>query len=141
MEKEDFHEVAKKALEFTKKYYKLLDDVNKRHTVVEFYANFSNLLEWNGHKYSTQLDISNYIKELPKTEHKINVVDAQPLPGNVGGRTKGAEIDCTFLITVNGLVIYDDEHKREFFQRFVIRQKGAVYYIVNDYYRWLSEKM
>lgn len=141
MEREDFNEVAKKALEFTKRYYKILDDTENRSTLMEFYANFSNLCEWNGHKYSTQADIFNYVKQLPKTNHKINIVDAQPLPGNVGEKDKNTEADHTFLITVNGLVTYDDEHKREFFQRFVIRQKGAIHYIVHDYYRWLSEKM
>lgn len=141
MEQTDFNEMAKKALEFSRRYYKTLDDLSARQNLVQFYAAVSNLCEWNGHKYSTQTDIFNYLKEMPKTSHQVDVVDAHPLPGNNSKSSNAEEADHTFLVTVHGVVTYDDEHKREFFQRFVIRQKGITYFIVNDYYRWLSEKM
>lgn len=140
MESADCVSVAKKALEFTRKYYKTMDDLSSRPSIVQFYANFSNLCEWNGHKYSTQADLFNYLQELPKTHHTVDVVDAHPLPGNQPQSTNLETSDHSILITVHGSVTYDDEHKREFFQRFVVRQKGTTYYIVNDYYRWLAEK-
>lgn len=141
MEQTDFNEMAKKALEFTKRYYKTLDDLSDRPNLIHFYPNFSNLCEWNGHQYSTKEDVARYLSEMPKTKHQIDVLDSHPLPGNNSKSSNSEEADHTFLVTVHGVVTYDDEHKREFFQRFVIRQKGITYYIVNDYYRWLSEKM
>ncbi|ESL08493.1 nuclear transport factor 2 protein(NFT2) [Trypanosoma rangeli SC58] len=129
----DCTEVSKKALEFRQQFYQLLDDPNKRLDIVNLYAPGTPLLcEWNGHSLPDAASITAYLSGLPKTSHKIDCVDAQPLPGN--------EQADSFLMTVHGIVTYDDEHKREFFQRLVIRKVEGRYYIINDYYRWLSEK-
>ncbi|KAH9586616.1 Nuclear transport factor 2 [Trypanosoma melophagium] len=129
----DCTEVSKKALEFRQQFYQLLDDPNKRMEIVNLYAPGTPMLcEWNGHQLPDTTAIMAYLGGLPKTSHKIDCVDAQPLPGN--------EQADSFIMTVHGIVTYDDEHKREFFQRLVIRKLESRYYIVNDYYRWLSEK-
>jgi NTF2-related export protein 1/2 len=107
--------------------------MDDRLKIVELYPeDLSNLMEWNGHVLSTQQQIANYIQGLPVTSHKVSCVDAHPLPGNQGGDA--------FLITIHGDVTYASDHKREFFQRFVVRRNPAgKYFIFNDYYRWLSE--
>lgn len=134
MEQGHFNQVAKKALEFRQRYYKMLDDPTERPHLVALYApDVPNLCEWNGHPLPTPSDINSYFGSLPKTSHQVDTVDAQPLPGNENGDS--------ILLTVHGLVTYDDEHKREFFQRFVLRQApDNKVYIFNDYYRWLSER-
>lgn len=136
MDKQDVKEVAKKALEFTRTYYKSLDNPTVRPSLLDVYLDVPNLCEWNGHSYPTKEHIHGYLSGLPKTSHQIDVVDAQPLPGNIGGPSG----DFTFLTTVHGVVTYDDEHKREFYQRFVVRLVNHKCYIANDYFRWLSEK-
>ncbi|AAZ12640.1 nuclear transport factor 2 protein, putative [Trypanosoma equiperdum] len=129
----DCTEVAKKALEFRQQFYQLLDNPERRGDIVALYApNTPLLCEWNGHALPDTASIAAYLGGLPRTNHKVDCVDAQPLPGN--------ERADSFLMTVHGVVTYDDEHKREFFQRFVIRKVEERYYIMNDYYRWLSEK-
>ncbi|CCW61056.1 unnamed protein product [Phytomonas sp. EM1] len=133
MEQENFSEVAKKALEFRRRYYQYLDDPEQRHNIVNLYApNVPNLCEWNGHLLADHNYVQQYINQLPKTTHQIDTVDAQPLPGN--------EKADSFIMIVHGIVTYDREHRREFYQRFVIRSINNKYYIINDYYRWLSEK-
>eukprot|EP00796_Vickermania_ingenoplastis_P010850 gene10850-7516_t len=138
MEQEDFKTVAQRSLEFTRRYYKMLDDPSSRQDIVQCYApDVPNLCEWNGHRYATREEVNTYIQGLPKTAHKLDCVDAQPLPGTAGVSPNHR----SFLITVHGVVTYSDEHKREFFQRFVIIQRDTLCHIVNDYYRWLSEKI
>lgn len=134
MQDKDIKAVAQKACDFYKQYYKLLDDVNSRETLLSIYAEneSTELCEWNGHKLGWG-DLRMYFSGLPPTSHRIDVADAQPLPG--------CENADSFLLVVHGSVVYDGEHTREFFQRFVVRQDNSKYYIVNDYYRWLAEKM
>ncbi|KAG8345844.1 Nuclear transport factor 2 (NTF2) domain [Trypanosoma vivax] len=130
----DCTEVAKKALEFRQQFYQLLDNPSRRNEIVSLYPpNMPMQCEWNGHALSDTAAITAYLSGLPRTQHKIDCVDAQPLPGN--------ERADSFLMTVHGVVTYDDEHRREFFQRLVIRKVGDRYYIMDDYYRWLSEKV
>lgn len=129
----DLTDVAKKALLFKNEYYKALDSAEMRLAVTKlYYEGIPNIMEWNGHVLSSQAEISQYLAQLPKTVHTIDSMDAQPLPGN--------EKSDSFLMTVHGTVVYDDEHSREFFQRMVLRLMDGKYYIFNDYYRWLSEK-
>lgn len=134
MDQGSFNEVAKKALEFRQRYYKMLDNVEQRQALLTLYAvGVPDLSEWNGHPLSTLQDIDTHFKALPKTQHQIDCVDAQPLPGN--------ENADSILMIVHGVVTYDDEHKREFFQRLVLRKApDNKYYIMNDYYRWLAER-
>ncbi|KAG5485966.1 hypothetical protein CUR178_07560 [Leishmania enriettii] len=133
MEQGAFNDVAKKALEFRSRYYKMLDDPQDRSNVAGLYApDVPMVCEWNGHPLSTVGDVRNYISALPKTSHQIDMVDAQPLPDNQDGDS--------FLLTVHGTVTYNDEHRREFYQRMIIRRFEQRYYILSDYYRWLSER-
>ncbi|EPY28338.1 hypothetical protein STCU_03002 [Strigomonas culicis] len=131
MDQGSFTDVAKKALEFRNTYYKLLDSPD-RSKVLNLYApGIANLCEWNGHRLDSPAAVQEYVNSLPATHHQIDAVDAQPLPGN--------DKADSFIMTIHGVVTYDDEHKREFYQRMVIRRIDNLFYIVNDYYRWLSE--
>lgn len=138
MDQEDITYVSKTAVEFVRKYYKCLDKESDRPSLISFYADgIPSICEWNGHKLPTKENIQEYLSTLPPTNHVVDVVDAQPLPGN----GKEGTPDHSFLVTVHGFATYDGEHKREFFHRFVIRQIETKCYIVNEYFRWLSEKI
>mmetsp|Transcript_56789 Transcript_56789/g.65065 ORF Transcript_56789/g.65065 Transcript_56789/m.65065 type:complete len:139 (-) Transcript_56789:87-503(-) len=134
--KNEVRAVAAAALSFKTNYYQFLDKPEMRPKLLECYhPGASVLMEWNGHQLPTREAIQEYLTQLPKTNHTINTVDAQPLPGCENGDS--------ILMTVSGTVVYDDEHKREFFQRFVLRKtdpQSTTLFIVNDYYRWLSDK-
>eukprot|EP00164_Ancoracysta_twista_P024992 GFYU01047718.1.p1 GENE.GFYU01047718.1~~GFYU01047718.1.p1 ORF type:complete len:129 (+),score=29.42 GFYU01047718.1:34-387(+) len=114
----------------------MLDDPSQHHILVECYPDdpsVDRILEWNGHVLNKPGDIINYLKNLPKTKHLVECVDAQPLPGNTSG-------DC-FLLVCSGKVTYDEEHTRTFYHRFVIRQmpNEKRFYILNEYFRWTGE--
>lgn len=135
-DRNEIQRVAAAALSFKSNFYQMLDNPTRRAEIAQFYyPGASCLMEWNGHTLSTPNDVAAYLNELPKTNHQIDTADAHPLPG-----CEGAD---SILLTVTGRVTYDGEHRREFFQRFVLRKADPTskkLYIVNDYYRWLSEK-
>eukprot|EP00744_Colponema_vietnamica_P014536 GILI01020346.1.p1 GENE.GILI01020346.1~~GILI01020346.1.p1 ORF type:complete len:155 (-),score=33.53 GILI01020346.1:230-640(-) len=130
----DCNKVAQRALEFKKRYYEALDTMDKRPQLLEMYpAELEGLMEWNGHVLSSKNDVLQYFQNLPPTKHVIECLDAQPLPGN-------NDADA-FIVTASGKVVYDEEHTRMFYQRFVLRKVDTKYYIVNDYLRWTGEKL
>lgn len=123
--------VSLRAKNFAEKFYKLMD--TDRASIIPLYAaDAPNLCEWNGHALPDINTFQDYLAKLPPTKHEIFMIDAQPLPGNEGSDS--------FLLVVQGNVTYDTEHKREFYQRLVIRESNSKFYIMNDYYRWLGEK-
>lgn len=127
-------QIVANAITFVKNYYAKLDDASKRGELCEVYFEGAPvLLEWNGYPMVTRQQVFDYFSQLPSTKHEVNTADAHALPGCTNSDS--------ILVTVNGSVKYDDEHMREFFQRFVLRRNAdAKYYVVNDYYRWLSAK-
>lgn len=90
------------------------------------------LMNWNGHICNTVEEVQNYLATLPKTKHHIQSADTQPLPRPDG--------QVAFMVTVNGTVVYDDEHTKTFFQRLVFCEKDSHWFIIQDYYRWTGEK-
>ncbi|CUG86828.1 nuclear transport factor 2, putative [Bodo saltans] len=135
-DRNEIQRVAAAALSFKSNFYQLLDNPTRRAELAQVYhPGASCLMEWNGHALNTPEEIAAYLNQLPKTNHQIDTADAHPLPG-----CEGAD---SILLTVTGRVTYDSEHRREFFQRFVLRKtepSSSKLYIINDYYRWLSEK-
>lgn len=130
----DCNKVAQRAVEFRKRYYEMLDNVEKRPQLLEMYPDgLEGLMEWNGHLLSTKGEVGMYLQNLPPTRHTVENLDAQPLPGN-----QDADI---FIVTTSGRVVYDEEHTRMFYQRFVLRAVDKKLYVVNDYLRWTGEKM
>lgn len=130
----DCNKVAQRALEFKKRYYEMLDTMDKRPMLLDMYpSEVEGLMEWNGHVLSTKNDVLQYFQNLPPTKHLIESLDAQPLPGNT-------DADA-FIVTASGKVVYDEEHTRMFYQRFVLRAVDKKLYIVNDYLRWTGEKL
>lgn len=127
-----------KALAFVKKYYEVLDsrEPGGRESLLMFYNDAmatagTPLMQWNGHACATVSDIAAYLQNLPKTKHELRSVDAQALPGSQSADS--------FMITVNGSCMYDDEHLRYFYERLIIARDGATHYIANTYYRWTGE--
>jgi hypothetical protein len=123
--------VAKGAMEF---YYSLLDgDQAKRAQLLERYypAPQAPLMQWNGHTLAALADVQQYLASLPKTSHKVKSYDAQPLPGNTGGDS--------FVILIQGSVLYDGEHLREYHHRLIFGYVEKKLYVVNDYMRWTGE--
>ncbi|CAD2219077.1 NTF2-related export protein 1/2 [Angomonas deanei] len=133
MSRESVDKVAQSAQKFRLVYYGKLDNRSERHLIMNYYdPNIQDLCEWNGHKLNYN-GLQQYLSQLENTKHEIDSLDAQPLPGNEGSDS--------FILVVHGKVTYNDEHKREFYQRMIIRKEGNEdkYFVINDYYRWLSE--
>jgi NTF2-related export protein 1/2 len=136
LENSVLNEVTSAARRFKDAYYQALDAAPERRA--ELLARYypvpvaHPLMSWNGHTLATVADVQQYMMNLPKTKHTILTADVQPLPG--------AERVETFLVTVSGTCIYDDEHVRNFFQRLTVCHQEGRLYIVQDYYRWTGEK-
>lgn len=132
----DVNLITRKALQAVRTYYDCLDNPEKRAGLLNVYIQEPTshpLMEWNGYAMADRNAVWEYLSNLPKTKHEMKSVDAQPLPGNTNGDS--------FFATVHGSVMYDDEHTRHFFQRFVfcVRADQKVY-IANDYLRWTGEE-
>ena len=83
---------------FSKLFYDKMD--NKRHTIAKMYLETATA-SWNGNKVDGAVDIQKfYLDKLPKTEHLIMSVDAQP----VGSAFVGAQ--TTILVSVAGHVSF-----------------------------------
>lgn len=134
----EFREVTVKATSFANKYYELMDKGGEhRAMMLTFFSHQllspgTPLMQWNGHALNNQAEVTTYLENLPKTRHELRSLDAQPLPG--------CQNSDSFLITVNGQVLYDDEHTRFFYERLVVAQMEGKFYIVNSYYRWTGEQ-
>lgn len=135
----DVREVTMKALTFVKKYYEVLDAGGAaREPLMSFFNHplaspGTPLMQWNGHTLNTAQDVESYLSNLPKTKHELRSVDAQPLPGSTDADS--------YMITVNGRCVYDDEHTRYFYERIIVAKHKGLHYIVNAYYRWTGEEI
>ena len=62
---------------FSKLFYDKMD--NKRHTIAKMYLETATA-SWNGNKVDGSADIQKfYLDKLPKTEHNVTSLDAQPV--------------------------------------------------------------
>ena len=83
---------------FCKLFYDKMD--NKRHTISKMYLETATA-SWNGNKIEGGVEIQKfYLDKLPKSEHQVTALDAQPVASNfVGSQT-------TILVVVAGHVSF-----------------------------------
>ena len=86
---------------FSKLFYDKMD--NKRHTIAKMYLETATA-SWNGNKVDGSVDIQKfYLDKLPKTEHNVTSLDAQP----VGAAFVGSQ--TTILVSVAGNVSFQGQ--------------------------------
>jgi NTF2-related export protein 1/2 len=135
----DIKNVTTEALRLFRHYYSLLDGTPQtRVELQQLYVNPPTgeagpelLMEWNGHRAHSTQEVAAFFASLPKTKHEVKCADTHPLPAGA------------VMIIVHGEVVYDDEHKRLFFQRLILRRSNldgtGPWLIVQDYVRWTGE--
>ena len=126
--------VSAKAVRYIQKYYSLLDQESKRGEWVNLFMPIQTehpLLIWNGHILPTREEITAYAQNLPKTKHTTSSIDAQPIMNH----------NKDFIVTIQGTVIYGENHSKRFFQRITYTHapNSNEPFISSDYMRWTGE--
>lgn len=114
------------AEEFTKLYYESVD--KKRHQMARLYMD-NGLLVWNGNGANGKDNIQKYFQELPRSEHIMNTLDAQPIIDDA------VSSQLTFIIQVSGTVKFQDNPTKPFQQTFMITAQGDKWKIASDCFR------
>ena len=112
---------------FCKLFYDKMD--NKRHTISKMYLDTATA-SWNGNKVEGGVEIQKfYLDKLPKSEHQVTALDAQPVASNfVGSQT-------TILVVVAGHVSFQDSRQKPFQQNFLLTARGDHWKIATDTFR------
>ena len=112
---------------FCKLFYDKMD--NKRHTICKMYLDTATA-SWNGNKIDGAADIQKfYLDKLPKTDHQVHSLDAQPVASAfVGGQT-------TILVQVAGAVVFQDTKAKPFQQNFLLTAQGDHWKVATDTFR------
>jgi len=112
---------------FSKLFYDKMD--NKRHTIAKMYLETATA-SWNGNKVEGSADIQKfYLDKLPKTDHMITSLDAQPVLSDfVGSQT-------TILVSVAGNVSFQDMKSKPFQQNFLLTARGDHWKVATDTFR------
>ncbi|EAT37816.1 AAEL010233-PA, partial [Aedes aegypti] len=105
--------------EFTKLYNEKV--AKKRHQMTRLYMD-NGLLVWNGNGVNGKDNIQKYFQELPRFEHIVNTLVAQPIIGD----------DLTFIIKVSGTVIFQDNSTEHFQKTFTVTAQGDKWKIASD---------
>ncbi|XP_053690476.1 NTF2-related export protein-like [Sabethes cyaneus] len=113
------------AKEFTKLYYETVD--NKRHQMARLYMD-DGLLVWNGHGATGKDKIQAYFQQLPRSEHTMNTLNADPIVD------EAVPSQVTLIIQVSGYVKFLANPARPFQQTFMVTAQGDKWKIANDCY-------
>ena len=84
---------------FLELYYRMYDE--NRDLIGNFYQDTSKLL-WNGNFVEGRERISNFLRQLPPSEHVIQSFDAQPMLADWNEETQS----CSILVIVHGEVYF-----------------------------------
>ncbi|XP_058056957.1 NTF2-related export protein [Anopheles bellator] len=114
------------AEEFTKLYYESVD--KKRHQMARLYMD-NGILVWNGNGSSGKERIEKFFQELPRSEHTVSTLDAQPIVD------ESVSTQPTFLVQVSGTARFQDNPTKPFQQTFMITAEGDKWRIVSDCFR------
>lgn len=87
------------------------------------------LLVWNGNGANGKDNIQKYFQELPRSEHIMNTLDAQPIIDDA------VSSQLTFIIQVSGTVKFQDNPTKPFQQTFMITAQGDKWKIASDCFR------
>ncbi|XP_035909210.1 NTF2-related export protein [Anopheles stephensi] len=111
---------------FVKLYYDHVD--KKRQHMAPLYMD-TGLLVWNGNGAKGKDEIQKYFHELPRSEHTITTIDAQPIVDDA------VSAQITFVMQVSGSVKFHDNPSKPFQQSFMITAQGDKWKIVSDCFR------
>ncbi|ETN67612.1 NTF2-related export protein [Anopheles aquasalis] len=114
------------AEEFTKLYYESVD--KKRHQMSRLYMD-NGVVVWNGNGANGKEQIEKFFNDLPRTEHTISTLDAQPIVDD------SVSTQMTFLVQVSGTARLKDGPLKPFQQTFMITAQGDKWRIVSDCFR------
>ncbi|XP_021694345.1 NTF2-related export protein [Aedes aegypti] len=109
--------------EFIKLYNEKV--AKKRHQMTRLYMD-NGLLVWNGNGANGKDNIQKYFQELPRFEHIMNTLLAQPIIGDA------VPSQLTFIIKVSGTVIFQDNSTKHFLKTFTITAQGDEWKIASD---------
>ncbi|EAT47788.1 AAEL001125-PA [Aedes aegypti] len=84
------------------------------------------LLVWNGNGANGKDNIQKYFQELPRFEHIMNTLVAQPIIGDA------VSSQLTFIIKVSRTVIYQDYSTKPFQKTFTVTAQGDKWKIASD---------
>jgi len=122
--RKQINEAAQAADEFTKHYYENIDQ--KKLTINKLYRDTA-LLVYNGNGINGVEAISKFVKDMPKTEHTITTIDAQPILDESAGKT--------ILIQVSGTVRIGGQRSKAFQQSFTVTVENQKWKIATDCFR------
>ncbi|EAT40143.1 AAEL008114-PA, partial [Aedes aegypti] len=97
----------------------------KRHQMTRLYMD-NGLLVWNGNGANGKDNIQKYFQELPRFEHIMNTLLAQPIIGDA------VPSQLTFIIKVSGTVIFQDNSTKHFLKTFTVTAQGDKWKIASD---------
>jgi len=113
---------------FSKLFYDKMD--NKRHTIAKMYMETATA-SWNGNKVEGSTDIQKFYQDkLPKTDHMLTSLDAQP----VGSAFVGSQ--TTILVSVAGNVSFQGMKHKPFQQIFLLTARGDHWKVATDTFRY-----
>jgi len=113
---------------FSKLFYDKMD--NRRHTLAKMYLETATA-SWNGNKVVGNTDIQKFYQDkLPKTDHMLTSLDAQPVASAfVGSQT-------TILVSVAGNVSFQCMKHKPFQQTFLLTARGDHWKVATDTFRY-----
>ncbi|XP_053661760.1 NTF2-related export protein [Anopheles marshallii] len=111
---------------FVKLYYDHVD--KKRQHMGPLYMD-TGLLVWNGNGAKGKEEIQKYFHDLPRSEHTVISIDAQPIVDDA------VSSQLTFVMQVAGMVKFHEHPAKPFQQTFMITAQGDKWKIVSDCFR------
>jgi len=122
--RKQINDAAQAADEFMKHYYDNID--HKKLTVNKLFLDTA-LLVYNGNGFKGIDAITKFVNDMPKTEHTITTIDAQPILDESAGKT--------ILIQVSGTVKIGGQRSKAFQQSFTVTAQNQKWKIVTDCFR------
>ncbi|XP_053673306.1 NTF2-related export protein [Anopheles nili] len=111
---------------FVQLYYDHVD--KKRQHMSRLYLDTA-LLVWNGNGAKGKEEIQKYFHQLPRSEHTVTTLDAQPVIDDA------VSSQLTFIMQVSGSVRFHEIPTKQFQQTFMITAQGDKWKIVSDCFR------
>ncbi|CAM1154318.1 NXT2 (predicted) [Pycnogonum litorale] len=115
---------------FSTLYYKTYD--KKRHQLSKMYSDEAVLI-WNGNGVKGKEAINKFLEELPSSEHSLQCLDAQPIIDQV------VQGQMAILVIVTGIVKFEGNYSRHFYQTFMLTVQGDVWKVITDDFRFQEE--
>ncbi|GMT28435.1 hypothetical protein PFISCL1PPCAC_28463, partial [Pristionchus fissidentatus] len=124
-------DVCAEASKLTCLYYEAMD--RKRDKIGHLYVSVDANLIWNGNSCTGHDDICKFIQQLPQTDHNIQSVDAQRLPG----MDETSQLPEGIIMNVAGTVVMGLT-THGFMHNFVLMREDGKFKIKCDRFRYID---